>query len=230
MKRMRIFQWMAVLLMVAIFAGGVDSRSIARAAAQGGRRAFSTAPQLDAPPTQAELTMMIEKSKSALTFLNQFWASQFNGMRRSFRAPAVKILQSGEAFYQSQDHTIYFNPAFFVSMMRKVAKETHTDGDMAFISVLAHEYGHSIQAQLGLLKGDCLNVELQADRMTGAFARAAKERGLIEPGDFDEATLAFFIARDETDKFYACAHGSGTQRVEAFHSGLKDGLKAVFGK
>jgi predicted metalloprotease len=71
-------------------------------------------------------------------------------------------------------------------------------------------------------------VELQADRLAGAFAKAANEKGLIDRGDFDEATYTFFSGRDATDKYYQCAHGSGTQRVDAFHTGLKGGVRAAF--
>jgi predicted metalloprotease len=177
--------------------------------------------------TQAELNTVMRKSKSALAFLDQFWGEEFSKTKRPFAKPGLTFIQTGQAFYKAQNHTIYFNPGFFVERMRAAAQQTRTDGDMAFIVILAHEYGHSIQRQLGLLGKDCLRVELQADRMAGAFAKAANEKGLVERGDFDEATYTFFSGRDATDKYYACAHGSGTQRVEAFHSGLKRGVRAA---
>jgi predicted metalloprotease len=183
--------------------------------------------RMSTPITQAELNTVVAKTKSALTFLDRFWGGVFAASQRSFRKPGVKVMGSGQAFYSSQDHTIYLNPAFFVERMRAAAEQTRTDGDMAFIVILAHEYGHSVQQQLALLGNDCLRVELQADRMAGAFAKAAREAGLIDPGDFDEATYTFFTGRDQTDKYYECAHGSGTQRVEAFHSGLKGGVKTA---
>ncbi len=136
-------------------------------------------------------------------------------------------MRTGQAFYKSQDHTIYLKPGFFVERMRAAAEQTRTDGDMAFIVILAHEYGHSVQRQLNLLGNDCLRVELQADRLAGAFTEAANEKGLVDRGDFDEATFTLFSGRDDTDKYYQCAHGSGTQRVEAFHTGLKGGVRAA---
>ena len=175
------------------------------------------------PATQYELNTVYGKTRSALEFLDRFWGGVFATSKRPFRRPGLKWMLSGQAFYKSEDHTIYLNAAFLVGRMRAAAEQTRTDGDMAFIIILAHEYGHSVQQQLGLLGGDCLRVELQADRMAGAFARAVKEANLLDPGDFDEATYTFFAGRDATDKYYACAHGSGTQRVEAFHTGLKGG-------
>jgi predicted metalloprotease len=177
--------------------------------------------------TPAELNTVVSKSKSALAFLDQFWAAEFRKANRPFARPGISVLRTGQAFYQSKDHTIYLNPNFFVERMRAAAQQTGTDGDMAFIVILAHEYGHSVQRQLGLLGNDCLKVELQADRLAGAFARAANEKGMIERGDFDEATYTFFSGRDATDKYYACAHGSGTQRVDAFTTGLKGGVRAA---
>jgi len=182
---------------------------------------------LNSPVTQAELNTVIAKSKGALEFLDRFWGNVFSASRQPFGRPGVKVMTSGQAFYNRQDHTIYLNPIFFVERMRAAAEQTHTDGDMAFIVILAHEYGHSVQRQLGLLGSDCMRVELQADRMAGAFARAAQESRLVDPGDFDEATYTFFTGRDQTDKYYQCAHGSGTQRVDAFHTGLKGGVKAA---
>lgn len=187
----------------------------------------AVASNLTSPVTQAEMNTVVTKSKAALAFLDQFWAAEFRKANRAFAKPGVAVLRTGQAYYKAQDHTIYLNPAFFVERMRAAAQQTGTDGDMAFIVILAHEYGHSVQRQLGLLGSDCLKVELQADRMAGAFARAANEKGLIDRGDFDEATYTFFSGRDATDKYYACAHGSGTQRVDAFHTGLKGGIRAA---
>lgn len=110
--------------------------------------------------------------------------------------------------------------------MRAAAEQTNTDGDMAFIVIVAHEYGHFVQHQLGL-NSDCLTHELQADRMAGAFAAAALKKGFLENGDLDEATYTFFSGRDQTDGSAKCPHGTGMQRVEAFQTGLKGGIKAA---
>jgi hypothetical protein len=178
--------------------------------------------------TQAELNTVLEKTKGALSFLNRFWCRHLSCSPGRFTPPGVRSIANGQAYYSAQEHTIYFNPAFFVQQMRAAASETETDGDMAFIVILGHEYGHAVQSQLGLLGGNCLTVELQADRMAGAFTKAAQEAGLVELGDLDEATYTFFSGRDSTDKYYECAHGTGTQRVNAFHTGLKGGLNSVF--
>jgi uncharacterized protein len=181
-------------------------------------------------PTQSELQTVASKSRSALSYLESFWTRAFSNSGRRFVVPGVIAMSEGKAFYSPKNHTIYFNPAFFVERMREAAAQTKTDGDMAFIVILAHEYGHAVQANLKLLGGDCKASELQADRMAGAFATAAREAGMIEAGDFDEATYTFFAGRDGTGQSSSCPHGSGTERVNAFHEGLKGGLKACFSR
>src|SRR5581483_8779238 len=91
-----------------------------------------------------------------------------------------------------------FNPAFFVERMRFAAWHTKTDGDMAFIIILAHEYGHAVQSQLRLSFSSTKERELQADKLAGAFARAARDAGLLDQGDMDEATYTLFTGRDAT--------------------------------
>lgn len=171
--------------------------------------------------------MVYSKSVAALNFLSTFWQGKFYAHRRRFDAPRILVISQGTAFYQGRDHTIYFNPAFFVDQMRKAAQKINTDGDMAFIVILAHEYGHAVQRQLGQANGDCFEVETQADRLAGVFVRAAKDAGRLDPGDLDEATYTFFGGRDETGRPNECPHGSGTVRVRNFFAGFEAGADGV---
>jgi predicted metalloprotease len=98
-------------------------------------------------------------------------------------------------------------------------------GDFAAAFVLAHEYGHAMQArlpeqeELGVLR------ELQADCFAGAWAAYLSQRGVLDPGDLDEATLAVFTARDvpDTDFTDPRAHGTGFERTRAFADGYESG-------
>ncbi|ADL49537.1 protein of unknown function zinc metallopeptidase [Micromonospora aurantiaca ATCC 27029] len=103
-------------------------------------------------------------------------------------------------------------------------------GDFAAAFVLAHEFGHAMQArlpkqeQLGVLR------ELQADCFAGAWAAWVAERDLINAGDLDEATLAVFIARDipGTPWTDPAAHGTGFERTRAFGDGFASGAKVCY--
>ncbi|MDP9418160.1 MAG: neutral zinc metallopeptidase [Actinomycetota bacterium] len=101
-------------------------------------------------------------------------------------------------------------------------------GDFAAAFVLAHEFGHAMQfrlprqEELGVLR------ELQADCFAGAWSRHVEQRGMLEAGDLDEATMAVFTARDVPGTPYTDprAHGTGFERTRAFADGYEGGAKA----
>ena len=101
-------------------------------------------------------------------------------------------------------------------------------GDFAAAFVLAHEFGHAMQARLPRRERLTVLSELQADCFAGAWSRHVQERGLLDAGDLDEATLAVFTARDlpGTDFTDPSAHGTGFERTRAFTDGYEDGPKA----
>ena len=98
-------------------------------------------------------------------------------------------------------------------------------GDFAAAFVLAHEFGHAMQARLPRQERLTVLSELQADCFAGAWARSVQEQGVLEAGDLDEATLAVFSARDVPGTPFTdpAAHGSGFERTRAFADGYEDG-------
>ena len=103
-------------------------------------------------------------------------------------------------------------------------------GDFAAAFVLAHEYGHAMQARLPDKERPGILNELQADCFAGAWARDAQEGGALSAGDLDEATLAVFSARDlpGTDFTDPQAHGSGFERTRAFTDGYGAGVRSCY--
>jgi predicted metalloprotease len=184
---------------------------------------------LEAPATQAELEMVRSKSISALNFMATYWSRVFSESGRRFTPPRVMVNYQTLAHYDPRTNTINFNPLFFVQQMRFAAEEFNTDGDMAFIVILAHEYGHAVQAQLNIMRGPSIAVELQADSLAGALTRAASQAGLLDPGDEDEAVSALLSGRDATgtSPYHPNAHGTGRQRVAAFNRGFEGGVSAA---
>ncbi|MCI0487247.1 MAG: neutral zinc metallopeptidase [Blastocatellia bacterium] len=178
-------------------------------------------------PSNNELQQLRSKIGSASRFLDTFWQRTFSAYRRRYTSPRV-YASGSSAFYRSQTHSIHFDPAFFVRQMRAAAEQSQTDGDFAPITILAHEWGHSVQAQLGRLRGQTIRMELEADCLAGAFAKAARDAGVLDQGDLDEATYTFFSGRDRTGtpSYHRGAHGTGTQRVNSFLNGLKGGVAA----
>jgi len=98
-------------------------------------------------------------------------------------------------------------------------------GDFAAAFVLAHEFGHAMQARLPQRERLTVLSELQADCFAGAWSRSVQDQGLLEAGDLDEATLAVFAARDVPGTPFTDprAHGSGFERTRAFADGYEEG-------
>jgi predicted metalloprotease len=115
------------------------------------------------------------------------------------------------------------------------------NGDMAVTMVLAHEYGHSIQHQAGLVDDDTptLMSEQQADCLAGAYMRWVAEdnspRFTLNTGDGLNNLLAAMIAfRDplltvSDPEVGADEHGSAFERVSAFQFGFTDGASSCKG-
>jgi len=113
--------------------------------------------------------------------------------------------------------------------------------------VIAHEIGHHVQNQLGLLprvqeeqrgmdkvEANSLQVrvELQADCLAGVWANRAQEKWqFIEPGDVEAAMqTASAIGDDRLQRRAqgyvvpdAFTHGTSAQRTRWFMTGLKSG-------
>jgi predicted metalloprotease len=103
-------------------------------------------------------------------------------------------------------------------------------GDFAAAFVLAHEFGHAMQARLPQQEGFGVLTELQADCFAGAWASDVQAKDLLDAGDLDEATLAVFTARDVpgTEFTDPAAHGSGFERTRAFADGYEGGAGACY--
>ena len=99
-------------------------------------------------------------------------------------------------------------------------------GDMGAALVIAHEWGHAIQQRAGqILDVVTILSELQADCFAGAWAADADGRGLLEPGDIEEAISALYRVRDPADTPWLdlAAHGNAGQRINAFQDGFDSG-------
>ncbi|OBI84465.1 neutral zinc metallopeptidase [Mycobacterium sp. E740] len=108
-------------------------------------------------------------------------------------------------------------------------------GDMGVTMVLAHEYGHSVQRQAGLVDDDTptLVSEQQADCLAGAYMRWVAEgdspRFTLSTGEGLNNVLAAVIAfrdpllSEEDPEAGVDEHGSAFERLSAFQFGFTDG-------
>ena len=166
------------------------------------------------------------------------------------RADACGMAQSAMGpFYCPPDSKIYLDTSFFRDIERRFrgCDAGSTSCKFAQAYVIAHEIGHHVQNQLGILskvqqqqrglpKVEAnrmqVRVELQADCFAGIWAaRADKQWQLIQPGDVEAAMrTAAAIGDDRLQKQaqgYAIpdsfTHGSSEQRQRWFQTGLKSG-------
>lgn len=180
------------------------------------------------------------------------WHEVFNEKNARYKEPQMTLFtettQTGCGIAQSRmgpfycpvDQTIYFDVSFYSDLKTRFGG----GGDFALAYVLAHEVGHHVQNQLGIIsqtnklrqqlsKTDYNKVsvaqELQADYFAGLFAYYVQEKGYLEEGDIEEAMNAASAIGDDriqemagmdvnVDSF---THGSSAQRKEAFELGFK---------
>ena len=100
-------------------------------------------------------------------------------------------------------------------------------GDAWVYLIIAHEWGHAIQARL---RADQVSVaaELQADCLAGATLFGAAERGLLrfERGDTQELQETLAAVADDFPWTTESDHGDARQRISAFNQGAQGGVRA----
>jgi predicted metalloprotease len=190
-----------------------------------------------------------------LADIEDVWGAQFKAMGRTYREPKLVLFTdqvesacgyagaSVGPFYCPGDEKVYLDLAYFQDMER----ELNFEGDFALAYVIAHEVGHHIQNQLGIMdqvsslqqrssetKANALSVrlELQADFLAGVWAHyARKTQGFIDTADIEEGMNAASAVGDDRimkrQQGYvvpdAFTHGTSAQRVSWFRKGLDTG-------
>jgi predicted metalloprotease len=186
------------------------------------------------------------------------WGTLFAQLGRQYREPALVLFTgatptacgTGKAamgpFYCPLDQKVYIDLAFY----QQLRDRFKAPGDFAQAYVIAHEVGHHVQNQLGIMQkmdqlrsrmseqqANALSVrlELQADCFAGVWAHHAGNRNLLEAGDVEEALRAAAAIGDDTiqrstqgrivpDSF---THGTSEQRQRWFMTGMKSGQLAA---
>ena len=217
----------------------------------------SSAPTSQSAPAQQrsgpedEGTRFVRK---VLGSTEDVWGSIFHDMNRTYRNPTLVAYQqatrtacgTGQTamgpFYCPNDEKLYLDLSFF----RDLQTRFHAPGDFAQAYVIAHEVGHHVQKQLGIMdkmesmrgrvsKTDMnqmsVRLELQADCFAGVWGHHAANANLLDPGDLEEGLAAASAVGDDRlqkqaqgyvvpDSF---THGSSAQRTRWFKRGMETG-------
>ena len=195
--------------------------------------------------------------KQILAGTEDVWTQEFKKLGRTYQPPKMVIFSDavssgcGNAtsasgpFYCSADETVYLDLEFFKSMKKQIG----ADGDFAYAYVIAHEVGHHVQNQLGILgqahekmaragkdtkeyNETSVRLELMADFFAGVWAHHDNKMfGSLEDGDVEEALNAAAKIGDDYLQKQAYGrtmpetfnHGTSAQRSHWLKKGISTG-------
>lgn len=157
------------------------------------------------------------------------------------QSPCVGASAASGLFYCPADRKAYLDTDFFVTLDQRLG----AGGDFAAAYVVAHKVAHHVQNELGILgqanriraqvseaESNAISVrlELQADCLSGVWARYAQERfNSLERGDIGEVMKAAAQIGDDTLQRNAgrtvqphtFTHGTSDQRQRWFARGYE---------
>lgn len=203
----------------------------------------------------AEEEAMVNFVKVVLAGTEDVWTKVFQESNMTYKMPSLVLYRdqvqsacgyaSGASgpFYCPGDQKVYLDLAFFDELKTRFG----ANGDFAVAYVIAHEIGHHVQNQLGILSDVnnqrgrmsevnsnrlLVRLELQADFLAGMWAHYDQQMfNSLETGDIEEAmTAAASVGDDVLQKRYqgrvipdAFTHGTAEQRKEWFRKGYTSG-------
>lgn len=189
------------------------------------------------------------------------WTEIFAANGRTYHPPKLRLFARSEPtpcsfaqsamgpFYCPRDQRIYLDTSFFDDLQYKFGGCSNSNAcKFSEAYVIAHEVGHHVQNELGILprvmqmqqasasRAEAnrlqVRVELQADCYAGIWAnRAQQKHNFLDPGDVDQALqTASAIGDDRLQKQAqgyivpdGFTHGTSEQRKQWFLTGFKQG-------
>jgi len=166
--------------------------------------------------------------------LSDYWRATLGSRVPSYQGPRAIVYYDSpivtpcgqstmrNARFCPGDDTIYLDETWVNGLL---AVDDYTP-----VAILAHEWGHEVQNELGTLERSSEHaylraLELQADCMAGLFTRSQLDNGRIGVVAVAQARRFFFSVGDPNPKMRS--HGTGTQRVGWFNAGYGSGSFSV---
>lgn len=168
-------------------------------------------------------------------YWSRHWDELFTG---SYGSPRVVGLYDGRDQGSAplcgderltSDNAAYCPDGDYVAWDAHLMRSGYARGDAWVYLVIAHEWGHAIQARLrrGLVSPAA---ELQADCLAGAVLYGSSDDGTLrfEDGDEQELVDAFQVIGDGAPWTKPGDHGTAVQRLRSFSRGGENGVSACF--
>lgn len=187
---------------------------------------------VDAAPANEETRE--DDERTAVDITNKFWQTWFAEQNRRYVPPRVaggytgrngprcagEPSVPGNAFYCPSGNFLAWDDNLMRAGYEKI-------GDAWVYLVIAHEWGHAIQAQLPD-RYVAEAIELQADCLAGAAIQGAADQGLvrIEQGDAQEIRETLAAVADDYPWTDQSSHGNAEERTQAFDTGVSGGVNA----
>jgi uncharacterized protein len=239
-----------IILLIVLLLGGDPMKlldSLQQVTPATGTEQVSTSPEEDA---MAQFISVVLKDTETV------WGKIFQESGSEYRRPKLVLFRdqvqsacgyasaASGPFYCPGDEKVYIDLSFCDQLKTKFGAY----GDFAVAYVIAHEIGHHVQKQLGILKKIdsqrskssqkranqlTVKLELQADFLAGMWAHYAQDMlHTLEAGDLEEAANAAAAVGDDNlqmkyqgrivpDSF---THGTSAQRKAWFLRGWKTGV------
>jgi uncharacterized protein len=217
----------------------------------GGGIATNPSQQYAPPPSSAGQDELAQFVGVVVKDTEDLWGEVFRQNNLTYRPPKVvlfsDVTQSGcgtaqaasGPFYCPNDKSVYIDLSFYEQLRRQFG----APGDFAQAYVIAHEIGHAVQDQTGVLpefnqaRGSLsqeeqnaysVRVELQADCYAGVWANYVQQQNYLEQGDVEEAITAANAIGDDTLTRGQVSprnftHGTSEQRMAALKKGMESG-------
>jgi uncharacterized protein len=221
------------------------------------------APSAQAPPTRApsqtpgpaaQNDPQRDFVRAILGDTEDFWSAELARRGVRYQPPKLALFHGQVSsacgfasaavgpFYCPGDERVYLDLRFFQELSQRFG----APGDFARAYVIAHEIGHHVQNELGLMRRvqerganaseatrNALSVrqELQADCLAGVWGHSAQARGALDTRDIEQGLAAAAAVGDDRlqqrSRGYAVpesfTHGSSAQRMRWFRVGLASG-------
>jgi hypothetical protein len=153
---------------------------------------------------------------------------------RAARSGCGAAADENAAFYCPADDTIFVGEELAANILRGTGRTFPGEragygkarGDFGLAYVIAHEYAHNVQQELGLARVDPRHgveaLELQADCMAGLWGNSVYREGKLGAGDVEEA-ISTVLAAGDFDTSNPQHHGTPDERRAAWLAGYRSG-------